>query len=499
MGEVYRARDTRLNRDVAIKVSAERFSERFEREARAIAALNHPNICTLFDVGPNYLVMELVEGPTLAERIKQGAIPMDESLHIAHQICAALEAAHEKAIVHRDLKPGNIKIKPDGTVKVLDFGLAKLPPAETVATSENSPTISMAMTQAGVILGTAAYMSPEQARGRPVDKRTDIWAFGVVLYEMVTGKRLFQGEDLTDTLASVVKVDPDLTAAPERVRRVLARCLEKDPKKRLRDISGVELLLEELPAPAAAAGAGKNSKLPWLVTAAALAAAAVAWFLYLRQPEAVKPEMVRFEMPLPEDVVLGPQIRISPDGRTIAFPATGGGDTRTRLWVRRLDSMETRPLAGTESANGVFWLPDSRTLVFPAGGKLRKIDVTGGPAQSICDFNSAVGGGFLTAGNMIVFGTPATLGIQECPAGGGAAKPVTAFKPGGQEDFHAFPSLLPDGRHFLFWRQAGPETGIYVGSMDAKPEEQTGKRVAFRPRRHADGSGLRCRKAGTDG
>src|SRR5579864_6944986 len=213
MGEVYRARDPRLDREVAIKVSAERFSERFEREAKVVASLNHPNICHLYDVGPNYLVMELVEGPTLAERIAKGPIPLDDALKIATQIVEALDAAHEKGITHRDLKPGNVKIRPDGTVKVLDFGLAKVAPARA-GDSENSPTLSMAATQAGFILGTAGYMSPEQARGEPVDKRADIWAFGVVLHEMLTGKRVFEGKTVSDTLAAVLMKDPDLTLVP---------------------------------------------------------------------------------------------------------------------------------------------------------------------------------------------------------------------------------------------------------------------------------------------
>ena len=213
MGEVYRATDTRLHREVAVKVSAERFSERFEREARAVASLNHPNICTLFDVGPNYLVMELIEGPTLGERIKQGAIPWGEALVIAKQIADALETAHEKGVVHRDLKPGNIKIKPDGTVKVLDFGRAKVGGTPTAKT-EGSPTISMTATQAGLILGTAAYMSPEQARGKVVDKRADIWAFGVVLFEMLTGERLFEGETVSDTLIEVATKEPQWERIP---------------------------------------------------------------------------------------------------------------------------------------------------------------------------------------------------------------------------------------------------------------------------------------------
>src|SRR5687767_3366307 len=256
MGEVYRATDTGLHREVAVKVSGERFSDRFEREARAVASLNHPNICTLHDVGPNYLVMELVEGETLAQRIKRGVLPLDEALAIARQIADALEAAHEKGIVHRDLKPGNIKIKPDGTIKVLDFGLAKMG-GTPAAPSTDSPTISLAATQAGMILGTAAYMSPEQARGKAVDKRTDIWAFGVVLYELLTGEQLFKGEDLTDTLAAVVRKDPDWERVPVEVRRLLKACLEKDPRQRLRDVADVWRLLDE-PAKAALPVAGRS-------------------------------------------------------------------------------------------------------------------------------------------------------------------------------------------------------------------------------------------------
>jgi len=251
MGEVYRAQDTRLRREVAVKVSGDQFTERFEREARLIASLNHPNICTLHDVGPNYLVMELIEGPTLAERISSGAIPWDESLGIALQVVAALEAAHEKGIVHRDLKPGNIKIKPEGTVKVLDFGLAKAGGVAMAQPSEDSPTLSMAATEAGVILGTGAYMSPEQAKGKPVDKRADIWAFGVVLYEMLTAVRPFRGESISETLASVLKEEPEWDLVPAKARRLIKTCLRKDPKQRLHDISDAKLLLEDQPADAA--------------------------------------------------------------------------------------------------------------------------------------------------------------------------------------------------------------------------------------------------------
>ena len=242
-----------------LKVSAAQFTERFEREARAIAALNHPNICTLYDIGPNYLVMEYVEGPTLAERIREGAVPVEEALAIAKQIADALEAAHEKPIVHRDLKPANIKIKPDGTVKVLDFGLAKAAgPAEVTS---DSPTL---MSIPGMILGTAGYMAPEQARGKEVDKRADIWAFGVVVWEMTTGERLFAGETVSDILAQVLTKEPEIGRAPARVQRLLRKCLEKDPRKRLRDISGVEFLLEEDTAPSRAQRAPRLGNAGWM-------------------------------------------------------------------------------------------------------------------------------------------------------------------------------------------------------------------------------------------
>ncbi len=242
MGEVYKARDTRLDRIVAIKISNERFTERFELEARAVAALNHPNICTLHDVGPNYLVMEYIEGES-----PKGPMPLDEALRIARQIADALEAAHERGITHRDLKPANIKIKPDGTVKVLDFGLAKLA-AVSSGSGERSPTFTIGMTEAGMILGTASYMAPEQARGKATDKRADIFAFGVVLHELITGKRLFGGEDAGEMLAKVIRDEPDLSDAPSSVQRLLTECLQKDPRKRLRDIGDVWRLLEGAPA-----------------------------------------------------------------------------------------------------------------------------------------------------------------------------------------------------------------------------------------------------------
>jgi len=379
MGEVYRARDPRLNRDVAIKVSQERFSDRFEREARAVAALNHPNICTLHDVGPDYLVMEFIEGES-----PKGPLPLDEALRIARQIADALEAAHEKGIVHRDLKPANIKIKPDGTVKVLDFGLAK-----TVETASgdpaSSPTMTISPTRAGMILGTAAYMSPEQARGKTVDKRADIWAFGVVLYELLTGRMLFQGEDLTETVASVVKEKADLSGVPERVRPLLEKCLEKDPRKRLRDIGDMGLLLDAAPAPQAGGTAGPRGYrwISWAVAGALAAALAALSAIHFRETPA-QPAAVRFQVPAPEGGVFTQGfMALSPDGRQLAFLASGKGGLQ--LWVRGLDSLEARPLPGTEGGIFPFWSPDSRLVAFTsADRKLKKIEVSGGPAQTLC-------------------------------------------------------------------------------------------------------------------
>jgi len=331
MGEVFRARDPRMGREVAIKVSLDAFPQRFAREVHAVAALNHPNICTLHDVGPDYLVMELVDGPTLAERIAEGPLPLDEALRIARQIADALDAAHERGIVHRDLKPGNIKVKPNGTVKVLDFGLAKVG-GTPVASSDFSPTLSLQATQAGVILGTAAYMSPEQARGRAVDSRADIWAFGVVLYEMVVGRRAFDGEDLTDTLASVVKVAPDISAAPPQLRRLLTKCLQKDPAKRLRHIGDAWDLLEEgrVAAPIEAsthARPGALRFLPWIAAAVLLAALAPLAWSHFRE---TVPPLETIEFPL--DPPLGATFSNlyggyapSPDGRYVVFTATARG------------------------------------------------------------------------------------------------------------------------------------------------------------------------------
>jgi eukaryotic-like serine/threonine-protein kinase len=464
MGEVWRALDTRLDRVVAIKVSQERFSDRFEREARAVAALNHPDICTLYDVGPNFLVLELIDGES-----PKGPLPLEEALRIARQIADALDAAHEKGIVHRDLKPANIKIKPDGTVKVLDFGLAKTFEL-TSGDPETSPTMTVSPTRAGMIMGTAAYMSPEQARGKTVDKRTDIWAFGVVLYELLTGGRPFHGEDLTDTLASVMKDKPDLSRVPIQVRRLIERCLEKDPKKRLRDIADAWIAID-------AAFAGDSPSIyggyrgrwaGWCVAAVALVGLAAISLLHSREKRPVPTAPLRFQIPPEESVG---SITLSPDGRKLAIVRGG------RLWVHSLESGESRDLTATEG--GVpFWSSDSRSIGYTTEGKVKRIEAVGGPPQTV-----AVGGlGFLWAGadwnrdDVIVFGDR-RVGLFRVPATGGVPVQITALDPARREFQHFRPSFLPDGRHFVYMRASvdAGKSAFYLGSVDARPEEQSSK------------------------
>ena len=380
MGRVYQAHDTRLGRTVALKISREEFNERFEREARAVAALNHPNVCTIHDVGPNYLVMELVEGPTLSDRMKEGPIPLEEALRIARQIADALEAAHEKGIVHRDLKPGNIKIKPDGTVKVLDFGLAKLRPVDVAPGTkpEDSPTISMAATSAGMILGTAAYMSPEQARGKVVDKRADIWAFGVVLYEMVTGRRLFEGEDVTETLALVIKGEPKWEGIPANVQRLLKSCLEKDPKRRLRDIGDAWRLLEEAPN-ATVASRSRLGIAAWIVAAVAVAVASALAFVHFREKPPL-PEAVRIP-----DLSAGPDqlhrsrstpfARRPPRGLPMQSVRTAAINCGSARWIRS----SRGPWPARKALNSAFWSPDSRFLGFASARQAEESGCLGRP------------------------------------------------------------------------------------------------------------------------
>ena len=442
MGEVYRAHDTRLRRDVAIKVSAERFSERFETEARAIASLNHPNVCTLHDVGPNYLVMELVEGQTLAERIAQGAIPLDEAMAIAKQIAEALESAHERGITHRDLKPGNIKIKQDGVVKVLDFGLAKMGAAPT-AHSDNSPTLSVGPTQAGVILGTAAYMAPEQARGKQVDRRADIWAFGVVLYEMLTGQRLFQGDDASETLASVIKDEPNWERLPPQVRRLVRSCLKRDPKQRLQAIGDWSLLLEEQAPPLKVRGT-----MPWIVAGVLSVSLGVALWAPWRSERPADRPLVRLDVDLGADVslptaVVGSSVAISRDGTRLVF-ASG---SPSKLFTRRLDQSKATELPGTQGASSPFFSPDGRWVGFYSSGKVNKISVEGGAIVPLADTTDLLGAGWSEDGIFLVIGNP-HKGLVRVSAGGGP--PETLVERGGQEIALCFPQVLPGSKAVLF-------------------------------------------------
>ena len=481
MGEVWKARDTRLGRDVAIKISSEKFSERFEREARAIAALNHPNICHLYDVGPDYLVMELVDGPTLADRIKEGPLPLDEALKIAGQIADAVEAAHQKGVVHRDLKPGNIKIKPDGTIKVLDFGLAKMGGTPTVNADE-SPTLTLGQTEAGVILGTASYMSPEQAKGKIVDQRADIYAFGAVLYEMLAGQRLHAGDTTTDVLASVIKEEPQWDKVPAQVQKLLKRCLEKDPQKRLRHIGDVMSLVDDPPAQAASARAPAplvRAKLPWMTAAAALVLGATigAWAIVHFRSSAANGIATRVQIAPPEGgefATFGAftgGFAISPDGKTVAYSVKMNG--KTGLWVRALDGATARLLPGTEGAGAPFWSPDNKSIAFAAGRKLLRVDITGGAPLAICEGSGCSAEGAWTDDGRIVLGGAGTSrGLHQVSAFGGNPSLLTTPDASLGEVSHEFPQVLPGGR-LLYWalNNKAENSAVYAAPL-AKPAER---------------------------
>jgi eukaryotic-like serine/threonine-protein kinase len=481
MGKVYRATDTNLKRTVAIKVlpeavatDAERVA-RFQREAEVLARLNHPNIAQIHGLeksdGTTALVMELVEGPTLADRIAQGPIPIDEALPIARQIVEALEAAHEQGIVHRDLKPANIKLRPDGTVKVLDFGLAKaLEPVPADTDNARLPTVtSPAMTGLGVILGTAAYMSPEQARGRAVDKRSDVWAFGCVLVEMLAGVQVFGGEDVTESIAAIVRAEPDWRKLPPEtpaaIRRLLRRCLAKDPKERLTDIGVARLeirdaLTEPFSDSHESAAPRRMSQLPWIVAALsiALTLAIIGWSL---QRDSVEPFPMRLEI-IPPTGFSPDSLALSPDGRQLAFVAPVNGIQS--LWVRQLDQERAQPVPGTNDAIFPFWAPDGRAIGFFAGGKLQRINLSGGSPQALADVTVGRGGSWSPDG-VIVFAPTLDGGLMRISAGGGVSAAATRLL-GGQRG-HRWPQFLPDGRHFLFASLGeGDGDGLFLGSLD---------------------------------
>ena len=511
MGEVYRARDSKLGREVALKVLPTEFSSdpdrlaRLHREAHVLASLNHPNIAAIYgfeDAGDVHaLVLELVEGETLADRIGRGRLDRDEALPIARQITDALEAAHEHGIIHRDLKPANIKVRDDGTVKVLDFGLAKL--AETGVASgfsrkdlSMSPTLSLHATHAGMILGTAAYMSPEQARGKVVDKRSDIWAFGCVLFEMLTGARAFEGEEVSDILAAVLRAEPDFAklpvATPPSIRRLLQRCFEKDRRERLPDIGTARLEIKDAlatPAETIVSAAARprdrviaSPRVAWSAAAVACAiaiGAAVLTTLNLRTEPPVPP-IARFQILPPNDgsfVVggTGPLMAMSPDGPQLAFVAASGDGTSRQLWLRRMDATEGSPVPGTEGADTPFWSPDSRSVAFFAGTQLKRIDVSGGPPQIVCDLPAGGGvagassGAWNREGTILFFYSVGTGVLYRVSANGGAPTPATTLDESRGETAHIWPRFLPDGRRFLYWaNSAKPQNrGIALGSMDS--------------------------------
>ena len=451
MGEVYRARDRTLNREVAIKVLLPALANdpdrlaRFSREARVLASLNHPNIAHVYGLeeaaGVGAIVMELVEGPTLADRTAGGPLPVSEALAIAAQIAAALEAAHEQGIIHRDLKPANVKVREDGTVKVLDFGLAKAldPASSDVVNAMNSPTLTGA-TMHGVILGTAAYMSPEQARGKTVDKRADIWAFGVVMFEMLTGTRPFESNEVSDTLAFVLTKDPDWAAlptdTPPSIRRLLRHCLTKDHRQRLGDIRDARIEIHEAHSTSLEDTAADRpsvtlrERLAWTAASAsalvtvAIVALLASGVLRVRETARAAP-VVRFTIaPGAAGGISGKPV-ISPDGRRIVFASATTGS----LWLRSMDADSLQRLPGTERAEDPFWSPDSRSIGFFAVNKLKKIDVAGGVPVTLCDASGGYRGGSWGAAGVILFASAMTDTLQQIPAAGGVPTPATAINP----------------------------------------------------------------------
>jgi Tol biopolymer transport system component len=488
MGEVYSARDTKLDRDVALKILPEAFAgdadrmARFEREAKLLAALNHPNIAAIYGLEQSALVMELVPGETLAERIEKGPIAPEEALPLARQIAEALQYAHGRGTIHRDLKPANIKITPEGRVKVLDFGLAKAMASDAAAANPNSsPTLTMRATQAGVIMGTAAYMAPEQARGHAVDERADIWSFGVVLHEMITGRATFTGQTVSDTLASVLKTDLDWSALPTEtpaaIRRLLRRCLQRDRERRLCDIGDARLEIEEaLAAPTAPiAETARKRGVGWPMLTAVSLLALVGLVVAVMHFREVAPEagVMRFQIPPPEKAQFGAEFRIalSPDGRRFAFTAVNGAG-RSSLWVRSLDSLDARQLPGTENPTGPpFWSPDGRWIGFAADGKLKKVEASGGAPQTLCGATGTAPSGTWSRDGVILFGTfgPGP-GISRVSQAGGEAVPVTTLDRSRREVAHAFPQFLADGRHFLYFAASSvaENSGTYLTTLDGK-------------------------------
>lgn len=477
MGEVYRAQDDRLKRSVALKVLPDAFAhdadrvERFQREAEVLASLNHPHIGAIYDLAREgdvrFLVLELVDGDTLADRLSRGPLSLALALEIARQVATALEAAHARGIVHRDLKPANIKIASDGKVKVLDFGLAKMR-AGYADSGDTVARTALSMTAVGVIVGTAAYMSPEQASGEDTDKSTDIWAFGCVLYEMVTARPVFEGQAVSEILRAVLAREPDWTrlpaGTPEAVRRLLRRCLQRDRSLRLHDLADARIEIAdaiatpEAEAPVASAGVSKRERAVWMIGAALLALvtlASVTWALRPSPP----PLEVRLDVSTPQTIELV-SFALSPDGRQLAF--AGESDGRPRLWLRSLDSPVARLLADTDFATYPFWSPDGQSIGFFADGRLKRLDLAGGAPRVIARVSNPRGGTWMANGT-IVYGEDGPL--LRVPSSGGEPTLATQLKP--QQQAHRFPHALPGGGRFLYYAVGASDArGVYVGSLD---------------------------------
>ena len=482
MGEVYRARDAKLDRDVAIKVLPRALATdpqrlaRFERESRILASFNHPDIAAIHSVeqidGVRFLILELVEGPTLSDRLRAGPLPPEEALVVAIALAGALEAAHGRGIVHRDLKPANIKLTASSGIKLLDFGLAK-ELVEHDAARSGAPAAEGTID--GLIFGTCAYMSPEQARGKPVDKRTDIWAFGCVLFEMLTGRRAFRGETPSDTIAAVLEREPDWSwlpaATPLRIRRVLRRCLEKDPNRRLHDVADARIELEDA---TSNPDVTPVSRLPHAVRtlAAGLALCAAGLVIGWRYGVDVRDQpasrTTRFTWALPDGLGLDSPPTVSPDGQLIAFTARAVAGGPSRLYVRSLHQLEARQLAGTDGAKQPFWSPDARSLAYFARGKLMKVSLDGGAPVQLCDAPDGRGGSWSATG-VIVFGAhQIESGLMRISQAGGEVEPATLLDVQQGENSHRWPVFLPDGRHFLYFVRAlsAERRGVYVGRTD---------------------------------
>jgi serine/threonine protein kinase/Tol biopolymer transport system component len=489
MGEVYRARDTRLNREVAIKVLPASFANdadrlrRFKQEALATSALNHPNILTVYDIGDHegapYIVAERLEGEELREQLNEGALPVRRSIEYAQQIAAGLAAAHEKGVVHRDLKPENLFITKDGRVKILDFGLAKLKPPQAHAVDTDAPT-QKKITDPGTVLGTVGYMSPEQVRGQEADHRADIFSFGMILYEMLSGNRAFSGASRADVMSAILKEEPpELGETNAKIspalEKIVRRCLEKKPERRFQTASDLGFALEALSTSSDArlekvgtSSIRKPERLAWLV-ALLLGMLGFAWAYFTRQPMTNDARVMKFSI-LPPEKSSFIHIAVAPDGRLLAFTAANGG--KVQLWVRPLDSTEARPLAGTQGATLPFWSPDSRYIAFFADGRLKKIEATGGPVQTLYNLTGAPFGGAWSRDGVILFGQGPNL--LRVSATGGEVIQVTTPDRSRQEISHRYPTFLPDGRHFLYSIYSGQKEtrGVYFGSLDGSLERR---------------------------